>query len=106
MVSDKSMKIAREWWGTHVECVEHWIKYDLTRVESLAQLIDGLTQWQDIATAAEDPNLLIEVYAPEREGLPPMVSLCRWHPDAGFCVCEIRNVTCWRRFSPPGETLT
>jgi hypothetical protein len=27
--------------------------------------------------------------------LPGFVSLCRWHPDAGFCVDELREAVMW-----------
>lgn len=34
---------------------------------------------------------LILVYAPAREGLEELVSLCKWHESAGFCIDEIRR---------------
>jgi hypothetical protein len=37
----------------------------------------------------------IIVYCPERHGLQAMASICEWHPDAGFCVDELREPTCW-----------
>lgn len=37
----------------------------------------------------------ILVYCPAQEGLPELVCFCQWHPDAGFCVDEIRNPTHW-----------
>lgn len=46
-------------------------------------------------------NRIVEVYAPEREGFGPFVSLCRWHPDAGFCIHEICEPTHWREHEPP-----
>lgn len=55
--------------------------------------------WRPIESAPKDQ--LIEVYAPSREGLNPIVSLCEWHPDAGFCICEIRYPTHWRAHNPP-----
>lgn len=56
--------------------------------------------WQPIDTAPRDGSL-IEVYAPGRSGLPPLVSLCVYHPDAGFCVDELRWPTHWRPFVFP-----
>lgn len=65
-------------------------------------------RWQPIETAPRDR--LVEVYAPspdparwtpEVHNLPPIVCLARWHPDGGFCVCEIREVTHWREHIPP-----
>lgn len=53
----------------------------------------GLRQWQPMDSAPQDRNII--VYAPGRDGLPSMASLCRWHPDAGFCVDEVREPICW-----------
>lgn len=56
-------------------------------------------EWQPIETAPKDR--LIEVFASEYEGLNAMISLCQWHPDAGFCVCELRTASHWREHNPP-----
>lgn len=49
----------------------------------------------------------ILVYAAPREGLPGFKSTCRWHPDAGFCVDELREATHWWELPPdPPETTT
>lgn len=60
-------------------------------------------EWRPIATAAHDPDLIIEVKTEARhdlaEGVEPLPSiecLCAWHPDAGFCVDDLREVTLWR----------
>jgi hypothetical protein len=50
-------------------------------------------QWQPIATAPHDRPIV--VYAPPREDLPEFAGVCEWHPDAAFCVCELREVTHW-----------
>ena len=50
--------------------------------------------WQPITKAPRDRE--IEVLCPPREGLPELVSKCKWHPDAGFCVDELREPTHWR----------
>lgn len=56
--------------------------------------------WYPISMAEEmgvaNPETIIEVYCPTREGLDPIISFCTWHPDAGFCVDEIRQVTHFR----------
>jgi hypothetical protein len=56
--------------------------------------------WQPIETAPKDQ--FIFVYAAPYLGwndqvmdLPGFVSLCLWHPDAGFCVDELRRATMW-----------
>jgi hypothetical protein len=50
--------------------------------------------WRPISTAPKDRE--IEVRCPPREGLPELISKCLWHPDAGFCVDELREATHWR----------
>lgn len=57
--------------------------------------------WLPIETAPKDR--VIEVYAPPTHGLNAMVSLCEWHEDAGFCICELREPTHWRPHTPPRE---
>jgi hypothetical protein len=44
----------------------------------------------------------IAVYAPAYGALPAIVCVCRWHPDAGFCVDEMRRETHWAEL--PGGT--
>lgn len=61
--------------------------------DALAKLAQYV--WRDIGTAPEDVKKKVLVYAPEREGLPAIICPCAWHPDAGFCVDEIRIVTHW-----------
>lgn len=48
---------------------------------------------QPIETAPRDRPII--VYAPARDGLPEMASMCQWHPDAGFCIDEMREPTHW-----------
>ena len=53
--------------------------------------------WRDIATAPRDGREIV-AYSQDvsgTAGLNPFVSLCAWHPDAGFCTCELREVTHW-----------
>lgn len=50
--------------------------------------------WQPIETAPRDGTEIV-VYAPAREGLNSMASKCAWHPDAGFCIDELRHPTHW-----------
>lgn len=69
----------------------------------LARLDAAEGGWMPIESAPEDPDLLVEVYAPAREGLKAIVCACQWHPDAGHCVDEIRYVTHWRPLSHPKE---
>jgi hypothetical protein len=52
--------------------------------------------------APRDETILVEAAA--YEGLPGFFSTCRWHPDAGFCVDELRPVVRWRRVPKPGPS--
>lgn len=49
--------------------------------------------WREMASAPK--NEVILVYCPPYAGLDPLVSLCRWHEDAGFCVDELRTPYLW-----------
>lgn len=51
--------------------------------------------WQPISTAPTD-GTLVEVLAPAAHGLTEIVSDAAYHPDAGWCVDELREVTHWR----------
>lgn len=55
--------------------------------------------WLPIETAPEDE--LIIVFAPGVQDLNDLVSLCQYHPSAGFCVDELRQPTHWIPFNPP-----
>ena len=56
--------------------------------------------WMPIETAPTDGTLLL-VFAPSYEGLPSMYSLCAYHPDAGFCIDELRSPSHWRQIPAP-----
>lgn len=59
------------------------------------------TQWHDIATAPQDRMVLVyavedpEKVPPECKGLEPLICTTKWHPDGGWCVCEVREATHW-----------
>lgn len=63
-------------------------------------------EWQPIETAPRDGTEVL-VYArvlhPEKWGvhLEPIICAASYHPDAGWCVCEIRDVTHWRPLPTP-----
>jgi hypothetical protein len=50
--------------------------------------------WQPIDTAPHDRKII--VFAPAAHGLPDLITECQYHPDAGFCVCELREPIYWR----------
>jgi hypothetical protein len=62
--------------------------------------------WQPIATAPRDGTKVL-VYArvlhPEkwRIYLDPIICAASYHPDAGWCVCEVRDATHWRPLPAP-----
>jgi len=60
--------------------------------------------WQPIKTAPTDGTEVL-VYAPPREGLKEMRSVCAYHPDAGWCIDELREVTLWQPLptAPSGD---
>jgi len=65
--------------------------------DALAAMI--VSPWQPIETIPTDTDKpwderrLWLLYAPEREGLPAMQSVCRYHADAGWCIDELRTAT-------------
>jgi hypothetical protein len=59
-----------------------------------------VSEWQPIETAPKDGRLIL-VWAPAKEGFTSLYSLCRYHPDAGFCIDEIREATHWMPLPEP-----
>ena len=56
--------------------------------------VRAMSAWQPIETAPKDGSLIL-VYAPAADGLSAMQSTCSYHPDAGFCIDEIRDPIHW-----------
>ncbi|NPD67259.1 hypothetical protein HN018_06690 [Lichenicola cladoniae] len=56
--------------------------------------------WLDLRDAPAD-GTVVEVLAPGREGLSTIICDCAYHPDAGWCVDQVREVMAWR----PKQTL-
>jgi hypothetical protein len=69
----------------------------LNRITAALAEKDG--GWMPIETAPRDGSEFL-AYTAAAHGLPPFVSLCKWHPDAGFCTDELRNVTHWQPLPP------
>lgn len=38
--------------------------------------------------------------------MQPFQSVAAWHPDAGFCVCEVREVIYWQPLPEPPESTS
>ena len=61
-----------------------------------------LNQWQTIESAPKDREIL--VYAPAYQDLRFLISVCKWHESAGFCIDELRQPTHWMELpKPPRE---
>lgn len=56
--------------------------------------------WQPIETAPRDGGVVI-VRTNSVEGLPAFATCCAYHPDAGWCVDDLRECTHWRPLPPP-----
>ena len=62
--------------------------------------------WGPIAEAPRDGTEFWALTdAPPGDDLPPFVSLCAWHADAGFCTDEIRFPILWRHKTAPPESV-
>lgn len=57
-------------------------------------------EWQPIGTAPTDGARVI-VYAAPYQGLPGFVCVADYHPDGGWCVDELREVTHWMPLPAP-----
>jgi hypothetical protein len=64
-----------------------------------------MEDWQPIETAPQDGRAVL-LWAPATEGLTPLYSVATWHPDAGWCIDELRAATHWRPLpAPPTENF-
>ncbi len=64
-----------------------------SRVAEPLRGTQALVGWYPMSMAPKDQEIL--VWCPGRDGLADMFSKCKWHPDAGWCVDELRWPTCW-----------
>ena len=64
-------------------------------------------EWLPIEDEPRDEHLpydarpLWMLYAPAAEGLSELVTLCRYHDDGGWCICELRQATHYAPYKPP-----
>jgi hypothetical protein len=72
------------------------------KLDAMTAERDALRTWHPIETAPRDGTLIL-VYAPSKHGLPAMFSMCAWHPDAGFCIDELREPSHWMKCPNPPE---
>lgn len=60
-------------------------------------------EWELIATAPRD-GTEVWVFVAPRDGLRGFQCVCAYHPDAGWCADELREVTHWQPLpAPPQE---
>lgn len=57
-------------------------------------------KWNPIETAPKD-GTEVWVYVAPREGLRGFQCVCAYHPDAGWCADELREVTHWMPLPEP-----
>jgi hypothetical protein len=55
--------------------------------------------WMPIEEAPKDRDII--VYCPPAHGLDHMASVCAYHEDAGFSVCELRHPTHFHELPKP-----
>lgn len=77
---------------------------DAKRSRMRLKVLEALSMWRPIDTAPTDGRCIV-VYATARDGLNEMVSLCSYHPDAGFCIDELREPTHWALFNRPKHSI-
>lgn len=53
-----------------------------------------LNQWQPIDENTPKDREIV-VFAPGYQGLNPIITICKWHESAGFCIDELRQPTLW-----------
>lgn len=73
----------------------------LVRAEAEVARLREAAAWRPIETAPKDGTLFLAWAEPGQHGLPGMHSLCAWHEDAGFCICELRQPTHWKPLRAP-----
>jgi len=83
--------------------------YQKANIALESALKDG--EWMDIETAPNDEYIHVfawdarGVISPEyKDDYPPMQAITKRHESAGFCVCDLREVTHWMPLPPaPSE---
>lgn len=61
-------------------------------------------EWRPIETAPKDGTEIL-TWSPGRSRLRALICPCAWHPDAGFCVDELRSPTHWMPLPVPPAAL-
>lgn len=69
----------------------------------IADLLDECTELNPWIPIDENTpkDVEIVVYAPSYQDLDHMVSICKFHESAGFCINELRQPTHWMPLPEP-----
>lgn len=92
-----------QWCARNVESLGDTSRWFLELETELRRIAALSTGWQPIATAPTTGELVL-LWAAEREGLAAFVTIGAYHPSAGWCVDELREVTHWQPLPAPPET--
>lgn len=65
----------------------------MNNIHALLDECQELNSWQPIESAPKDREIV--VFAPGCQGLNPIITICKWHESAGFCIDELRQPTLW-----------
>jgi hypothetical protein len=85
--------------GASANGIDAWNRRSEEKPTPTDESWQPIERWWPMDTAPKDGTPIV-VYCPPAQGLPPMVSFCAWHEDAGFCVDELRTPALWT--SDPG----
>lgn len=67
---------------------------DLIMADEAIEACAELNPWQPIESAPKDREIL--VFAPSYDGLRSLRQISKYHPDAGYCIDELRHPTHWQ----------
>lgn len=80
---------------------------EVKRLRARVAELEAAQTWQPIESAPKSQWTWAIVFAPGgQHGLPDIVCPCQWHPDAGFCVDELREPTHWLPLPAPPKVGT
>ena len=94
-------KLAASFKATHIEVMQAVL---LDYLERHAERGVFVVEWKPIETAPKDGTVVWVDVAARSEGvqeeLPAFQTCCAYHPDAGWCADELREVTHWMPLLP------
>ena len=69
-------------------------------LKNCKKFIEQSNDWEIMELAPTD-GTIVELYVETKEDLPAFVTLGAYHPDAGWCVDELREPIAWRKHVAP-----